>query len=117
MVDGKEKAMTRTSIKPRVRSDGISFVDMEHFEDGSPIVKFICLRQDPHCGYETTEVKFYDDEEPMGDGKPASAEGTLGFYGVNGNGYNYWCPKCQYRMKPIGKTDTSKLDKLFGFNQ
>lgn len=104
--------MTRKSITPRVRKDGVSFVDMEHFHDGSPIAKFVCTRKEPEvCGFETTEVNYSDQSA---DKMIARAEVTGGFYGPNGNGYNYWCPKCEYRMNPIHKNKEA-LDSFFGF--
>lgn len=48
--------------------------------------------------------------------KQVTAEGTLGRYGPNGNGFNYWCNKCQYRCVPLAN-NYSALDNFFGVNQ
>ena len=83
----------RKAIKPMVRSDGVTFVDEEHFIDGSPIHGWTCTK----CKFKTTEVGW---ESEKGSEEKAHADVTGGFYGPNGNGYNYWCPKCQGSMNP-----------------
>ena len=94
----------RKAIKPHVRKDGVTFVDKEHFINGSPIKSWECTRKS--CGFLTTEVCWGDadwGEVEKGSKNKAHAEATGGFYGPNGNGYNYWCPKCEHRMNPRAK--------------
>jgi len=90
----------RKAIKPTVRKDGVTFVDREHFIDGSPIKSWECTR----CNFVTTEVCWNeDDKETASYDKKSHATVTGGFYGPNGNGYNYWCPRCEGRMNPRDK--------------
>lgn len=91
----------RKSIKPTVRKDGVTFVDKEHFIDGSPIKSWECTKKG--CAFLTTEVCWNEGENDTKWENKANAEGTCGFYGPNGNGYNYWCPKCESRMNPRAK--------------
>jgi len=85
----------RNTIKPKVRKDGTSFVDKEHFGDGKPIRGWKCN----DCNF-YTETTNFDDSKNYKEGD-AKADVTLGFYGPNGNGYNYWCPKCDHRMSAV----------------
>lgn len=94
-------------IKPLVRDDGVSLVDKYHFADGSPIQGWTCTNNE--CRYQTEHTSWEDDDT-------AHAEATGGFYGPNGNGYNYWCPKCGHRMN-LDQNTYSALDSFFGFNQ
>ena len=68
-----------------------------------------------NCGYTTNKMNWSDkcDRE---DYETARVEGTLGHYGPNGNGYNYWCPKDEWRMA-IVDNPYSALDNFFGVNQ
>jgi hypothetical protein len=87
--------MKKGWIKPMVRTDGVSFVDKEHFANGAPIKQWTCTK----CKHTCTKTGYAKDGETV-DPTIARAECTLGFYGPNGNGFNYWCPKCDCRMTP-----------------
>lgn len=64
------------------------------------------------CGYTTAKMN-YSDQVDRSDYKTARVEGTLGHYGPNGNGYNYWCPKDEHRMIIVDNI-YSALDNFFG---
>lgn len=36
-------------------------------------------------------------------------EATAGFYGPNGNGFNYWCESCAGRMNPYRQTKDEEV--------
>lgn len=78
---------------------------------GQKVKGFKCTE----CGYTTKEAMYSDKAEEQGNMEAARAEGTLGRYGPNGNGYNYWCPKDSMRMVIIANP-YSALDAMFGFN-
>lgn len=84
------------TIKPYVRADGISFVDGYHFGNGTAIMSCVCDK----CG--NTVKEFCQHGEDCKRQDESTIEVTLGFYGPNGNGYNYWCRKCGGRMTPKG---------------
>ena len=61
-------------------------VDKTHLRGHKPIKKWICGNE--KCKFKTTDIEKIE------------AQTTLGTWGPNGNGWNYWCPKCKYRMEP-----------------
>lgn len=102
MIKHNEKWFNRhKTIKPFVRNDGISFVDQYHFYNGQPIKLFVCT--DDKCKYTTTETGFIEEDETNPE-MVAEAHVTGGFYGPNGNGFTYGCPKCEGGMLPKDNT-------------
>ena len=93
----KEWLNRHKPIQPFVRQDGISFVDQYHFHNGQPIKAFVCTND--KCNYTTKETGFIEEDETNPD-MVAEAHVTLGFYGTNGNGFTYGCPKCGGGMLP-----------------
>ena len=78
--------------------------------DGSVkrIKQFRCTNKE--CGFVTAKAQWADQEQERTD--CVSVEGTLGFYGPNGNGYTYWCRKCHHNVK--FETDYSSLRAFLG---
>lgn len=85
----------RKAIKPRVRPDGVSFVDQEHFADGSPIHQWECTK----CKKRFEKADWGD---KVTDLYTVGVEVTGGFYGPNGNGFTYWCPIDEHSAVPVG---------------
>ncbi len=75
---------------------------------GLRIKEFTCTNDD--CGYKTSKAEWGDRDEK--NTEPVSVTVTGGFYGPNGNGYNYWCRKCEYRVS--FETDYSAMKQLLG---
>jgi hypothetical protein len=70
---------------------------------GKPIKGWRCTRKE--CGY-TTDQATYN----VFKASAAHVNATGGHFGPNGNGYNYWCPKCNHRMDIIGNEETNTVN-------
>lgn len=102
----------------RYRRKEIIMRDYQKLQDGSPITKLMHSKRwsklgkdgkpiyEPVCELEGEVVNLDQVEH----------HGTLGRFGPNGNGYTYYCKKCDYWCSPMHNT-YSALDNLFGFNQ
>lgn len=60
-------------------------VDKTHLRGHREIKKWRCS----NCSFWTANVEM------------TNPETTLGTWGPNGNGWNYWCPKCNGRLNPL----------------